>query len=828
MTTQQVTLTIDGQQVTVPAGITIVDAARLVGIDIPVFCYHPKMEPVGMCRMCLVEVGLPERDRETGEVLRNEDGSPKIRFFPKLQTACTMKVQEGMVVVTNSEQVARARKDILEFLLTSHPLDCPICDKGGECPLQNLTMAYGPGTSRFPYEFKLHLEKRVPLGDLIILDRERCIICGRCVRFQEEIAEDPVLALDGRGRATYIITTSDPPFDSYWSGNTTDICPVGALTTTDFRFDARPWEMFQAASVCNLCPVGCNIVFDIRREPELGGRFAVQRVMPRQNEYVNEIWICDKGRFAAYHFAQYGERLTQPLVRENGQLRPATWQEALEKVVQAFRSAGAGLVTLASGRLSNEDLFNLARLTDHLGGRKVLDTFLGGGEWTEKVGLGAGHDPSRWGEGDVIVVVASDLEEEAPVLWLRVKEAAKRGATLVVMNPRPTKIERHAAHVVRYRYGEESKALMDLMEEGGWWAQRLQEARNLIIIYGQEGMDLPRSTALAQTAAHVLLTAGHAGKPDSGLVAVWPRNNDQGAWDMGFRPVDNLADTLRAAKALYVVAADPAGDDPHLAAALSEAGFLVVQDLFLTETARRADVVLPAQAYIERGGTYTNLFRRVQRFYPAVPAPEGPQPDYAIAAALARMLDLELEGRSTASIMEQVAAAVPAYREVTYEALAKTEPQFPPVSREFLHYMGTAYENTQGLGATLPNAVQRGETVEAPGPAQVEAAATEGLMAVPITRLYDRGTLVTGSDTLAPRLPQEAWVWLAPETARGLGLEDGDQAVLEYRGLSQWVRIRVNPAVPGNVMLVPRSMGVAVSGPESVRIKAATHAGAED
>ena len=373
MTAQQVTLTIDGKQVTVPAGWTVVDAARVANVHIPVFCYHPKLEPVGMCRMCLVEVGLPERDRATGEIVRNEDGSPKIRFFPKLQTACTTYVQEGMVIRTTTEKVARARKDILEFLLTSHPLDCPICDKGGECPLQNLTIAYGPTTSRFPYEFKLHLEKRVPLGDLIILDRERCILCGRCVRFQEEIAEDPVLTIDGRGRASYIITTSEPPFDSYWSGNTTDICPVGALTTTDFRFDARPWEMRQAASLCNLCPVGCNIVFDIRREPELGGRFAVQRVMPRQNEYVNEIWICDKGRFAAYHFAQYGERLTQPLVRENGKLRPASWREALERVAQAFREAGSGLVTLASGRLSNEDLFNLARLTDHLGGRKVLD-----------------------------------------------------------------------------------------------------------------------------------------------------------------------------------------------------------------------------------------------------------------------------------------------------------------------------------------------------------------------------------------------------------------------------------------------------------------------
>ncbi len=818
---QQVTLTIDGKQVTVPAGITIVDAARLADIDIPVFCYHPKMEPVGMCRMCLVEVGLPERDRTTGEILRNEDGSPKIRFFPKLQTACTMQVQEGMVVITNSEQVARARKDILEFLLTSHPLDCPICDKGGECPLQNLTYAYGPGTSRFPYEFKLHLPKRVPLGDLIILDRERCIICGRCVRFQEEIAEDPVLAIDGRGRASYIITTSDPPFDSYWSGNTTDICPVGALTTTDFRFDARPWEMFHAASVCNLCPVGCNIMLDIRREPELDGRFAVQRVMPRQNEYVNEIWICDKGRFAAYHFAQYGQRLTQPLVRENGELRPSTWQEALSRVAQAFQEAGQDLVTLVSGRLSNEDLFNLARLTDHLGGRKVLDTFLAGGDWTDKVGLGAGHDPSRWGAGHVILVVASDLEEEAPLAWLRVKEAAQRGATLIVLNPRPTKIERHAAHVVRYRYGEEVQALLGLLAEDSPWRKTIQEAENLLIFYGQEGMDLETSGALARAAARLLLETGHAGKAESGLVAVWPRNNDQGAWDMGFRPAANLAETLAAAKALYVVAADPAGDDPALAAALERAGFLVVQDLFLTETARLADVVLPAQAYIERGGTYTNLFRRVQRFYPAVPALEDTQADYAIVAALGRMLDLDLP-RSTSKVFAALAQQVPAYRGLSYQDLTKVEPQFPPVSREYLHYAGTVYENTQGLGVALPNALQRGEEVAASeAPAATAATPPEqGLLAVPITRLYDRGTLVAWSDTLAPRLPQEPWVWLAPETAQALGLEDGALARLELRGMPYTVRVKVNPAVPADVVLVPRSVGVALNGPQPASFQA--------
>ena len=257
-----VTLTVDGREVTVPEGTLIVNAAKKVGIDIPVFCYHPKMEPVGMCRMCLVEVGRPQIDRASGQALREPDGSVKIAFHPKLETACTTPVIDGMVVRGNSEKALLGRKEIVEFLLTSHPLDCPICDKGGECPLQNLTMGWGPGELRYLYDEKIHLAKHVPLGELIYLDRERCIQCGRCVRFQDEIAADPVIGFYQRGRSLEIVTFSEPGFDSYFSGNTTDICPVGALTTADFRFRARPWELNAAASICTQCPVGCNTHFE--------------------------------------------------------------------------------------------------------------------------------------------------------------------------------------------------------------------------------------------------------------------------------------------------------------------------------------------------------------------------------------------------------------------------------------------------------------------------------------------------------------------------------------------------------------------------------------
>ncbi|MEY3150282.1 MAG: NADH-quinone oxidoreductase chain, partial [Chloroflexota bacterium] len=253
---EPVSFFVDGQPVTAAPGTIVVDAAKTVGNDIPVFCYHPKLDPVGMCRMCLVEIGMPQRDRATGAAVLDDDGQPKIAWLPKLQTACTTLVAAGMHVRTTTDAVERARKDVVELILTSHPLDCPVCDKGGECPLQNLTMRHGPGSSRFVFDEKIKLEKHVPLGDLIYLDRERCIQCARCTRFQEDIAGDPVIGFDQRGRSLQIVTHSDPGFDSYFSGNTTDICPVGALTTADFRFGARPWELKHSDSICTHCPVG--------------------------------------------------------------------------------------------------------------------------------------------------------------------------------------------------------------------------------------------------------------------------------------------------------------------------------------------------------------------------------------------------------------------------------------------------------------------------------------------------------------------------------------------------------------------------------------------
>ncbi len=823
-----VNLMIDDQPVSVPAGTLVVDAAKVIGNDIPVFCYHPKMEPVGMCRMCLVEIGRPLVDRATGQVQLNEDGTPKLQFGPKLETACTTPVSEGMVVRTSTGKVTDARREVLEFLLTSHPLDCPVCDKGGECPLQNLTMAHGPGQSRFLLDDKIHLAKHYPLGENIFLDRERCIQCGRCVRFQSEIAGDPVIGFSQRGRSLQIVTFSEPGFDSYFSGNTTDICPVGALTTADFRFGARPWELKAVASICTQCPVGCNLTLNVRREAVSSGKSVVKRVMPRQNEGVNEIWICDKGRWA-YHFAESQERLAAPLARKNGELVRISWDEALELAAARLKASGQNLVSLAGGRLPNEDLFALKKLTDAQGGRVVLHTYMAGGDWTARIGLPPESNIGGMGAETSILVVASDLEEEAPIWYLRLRAAARRGAKVIVANPRPTRLDDVATHVVRYAYGDEAAVVRaflpgqdalvpDAVQKA---AQAFSAAENAVIFFGSEGLGLSESRALADACAALLLETNHTGRPNNGLVGVWPKANLQGAFDMGFAPADDLAGLLAGAGVVYIAAADPAGDDPALAEALDRAEFVIVQELFLTETARQADLVLPVQSFIEREGSFTSGERRVQRFYPAVAPLPGPRPDFRITADLAQRLGHAVEGWAAALVMLQIASEAPDYAGISYPKLAAVHEQWPIVHREDLFYGGTSYHNRHGLGVQLP-LQSSADNDQSVGDAQVAPPALRRqpgeIWLVPVTRLYDRGTTVLPTHLLHERMARPE-VWLNPSTAAGLRVESDERIALALPYGPVEVTVKLDETIPEGAGLVPRSAGVPISAPRAVKLQ---------
>jgi NADH-quinone oxidoreductase chain G len=681
----QVTLTIDDVKITVPAGTLVVDAAKTAGIEIPVFCSHPKLEPLGACRMCLVEFVGPR-------------GS-------KLDTSCTVRVTEGMIVRTDTEQVKAVREANLGFLLINHPLDCPICDKGGECPLQDQTMEYGPGASKF-IEPKRHKQKRYPISDLIMLDQERCILCWRCIRYLEEWEDKPQLGLFERGGETCIDTFSERSVDAKTSGNIIDICPVGALTNRVSRFRYRPWELAKTSSVCNHCPVGCNLRLD-ERVHEL------RRVVARENPAVNDEWICDKGRFV-HQFVDHPERLAKPLVRDDGKLREATWDEALGRIVEKLSkladAAGAGAIGgIASPRVSNEAAYLFQKFFRALIGTNNVDFAGGSAVRGLPTGLSAIADTAR---SDLIVLVGLDPSEATPLLDLHIKRAVlRKGARLLIVNPRRIELAKYPGAYLPVLPGNEAALLGELIaavqagkgirdqgsgargQESGSRSQAagvreqgakgradarnpqspipspqypaevalLTAAKSPLFLYDSDAARGERGRA---TVAALVRLANALGQGDR-LAYIGAGANEQGARDMGllpdtlpgYIPVGDAAVRERfgklwglqppaemgqtyaqmlsgGVKGLWIMGDNPAAQ-PVLAEALRKLDFLVVQDLFLTETAQLADVVLPACSFAEADGTYTNLERRVQRGPQGIRPVGQSKPDWAILAALA-------------------------------------------------------------------------------------------------------------------------------------------------------------------------------------------------
>ena len=796
-----VKIVIDDQEYDVPAGANLVDAARNLGNDIPVFCYHPKMAPVGMCRMCLVEMGNIQKDRATGEVLLDDKGNPQVRWMPKLQTACTTNVSDGLVIRTNTQQVDQARENVLEFLLTSHPLDCPICDKGGECPLQNLTMEHGPGKTRMAFSDKQRLDKHVLLGDLIFLDEERCIQCARCIRFQEEIVGDDVLAFHERGRTLQIITSSDPGFDSYFSGNTTDICPVGALTTADFRFGARPWELTEVPSIDPWDAAGSNISLSTRLDRDAGGRAVIKRVMPRQNEYVNEIWISDKARFG-HHFSMSSDRLQHPLVGQS----QAKWSDALQAVADKIKEAGAEVAALAGGGLSNEDLFALRQLLAGVGSDKLgaWPPTHAGAELIAQVGVGKGTNLKQLGKGDAVLVIASDLEEEVPVWYLRIKQAHDRGAYLVVANARGTRLDDFASETLRYETGTAAGFLDDLDNEV---AQKLSSANNLIIVAGAEGLTLDGSRALMQAAANFLIKSGHVGKPNNGLLSPIPGPNGMGQYYMGFTPEKTQAIVANPPKVLIVAQADVLFDDPAAASWLDKAGTVINLTLFQDDLGDHADISLPVQSFAERDGTYTNGERRVQRFYTAHGPVGEALPAWQLVSRISEILGQGKGKVSAAAVMLDITKTIPAYEGCRYQELAWTEPQFPPIGDD-VYYGGTAYKNKGGLGVQIATAADKGEAVKA-GKVNTPEAAKAGrgkMLVVPTTRLYNRERAFRPSALVHARVAAPH-VGLSSEDAHRLKVANGDTVEVEIdNGPAVQVQVRVDDGVPTGTLTLPRHL----------------------
>jgi NADH-quinone oxidoreductase subunit G len=617
-----VTLTIDGQQVSVPKGTLIVEAAKQVNIEIPVFCYHHKLNPVGACRLCLVEI------------------SPGP---PRPQTGCTTPVAEGMVVRTNSPMAVAARADILEYELVNHPLDCPVCDKGGECPLQDYTFRHGFPTSRVASP-RLHFQKPIALSDRIALDRERCVLCYRCTRYYDEIAWEQELTAVERGVESYIASQFDRPLQSVFSGNIIDLCPVGALTSRVWRFESRPWDMDHTVSVCSRCAVGCSVTLWQRRNE-------LVRVTSHENDEIDEGWICDRGRFEYTHVNR-PDRLRVPHVAG----RATTWDEALEALLGGLRGRTLGISLPRD--VSNEELFLLGRLLDGpwKGARVALE-----GRTTLPA---PDADTLRIAEIDrcrAIVVVASDVAADAPIVNLRVKKAvSKLGAKLVVVNPADIDLDRwpDSAHV-QYEPGGAADAVRGLA--GHELLQEHSDQGGPVAILWGDGRGAEDAGALASAVAEL------ASRVDGRSMPLFRGTNERGALAAGLvRTVDDL----EGCEAVISWGPPAPGRIP------SSATFVAVWDTELrTEHGAQPDVVLPAASFAEAQGTYTNLEGRVQFLRPVLPLDPPLRESWDVLCEIGQRL--EVPGMDFAGIFQvqrEAARSNPALAALAHPPAPDPEP----------------------------------------------------------------------------------------------------------------------------------------------------------
>jgi NADH-quinone oxidoreductase subunit G len=704
-----ITFTIDGREVQAPENAMLVDAAKHGDVEIPVFCYEPKLgQPVGACRMCLVE----------------------IEGIPKLQTGCSTPVKDGMVVYTQTERVKTAQQSVVEFLLINHPLDCPVCDKGGECPLQDITFGWGGGISRF-IEPKRHFVKPLELSPLIAIDRERCILCYRCVRYSQEVAEDYQLVLLERGAHSYVSTFDGHPYVAPFSGNIIELCPVGALTSRPYRFRARPWDVEGAGSVCTLCPAQCNVTVTVRDERAL-------RVLQRDNAEVDDGWLCDKGRFG-YQSFHVDERVVEPLVRDGGSLRPVSWERALEQAAAGLARAGAQTGAIAAGASTNEEGLLLSRLlrdglgSPHIDSRRAgslpleLHRALANPRLQAKVSdLEFAH---------AVLVLDTEPVNDAPILDLRLRKGVRRhGLKLAVASPHASLLDANAALSVRYAPGAGAAfaaALAAALADGADVDQLAQKAgaepaavRELAKLLADAGPSNDATGAGSEAPAREVvilwgerLTAGPSGAAGAGallaladsleisradgagLLEVPSFANGRGLREAGVLPnagpglsepaatvasangspaprdTHAIAEGLAAGElsALYLLHCDPLRELPDRELwerALAKAGTVIAHASFMTEGIREyADVVFPAEVYAEKEGTIVHPDGRLQRLRPAIARPGSTRAEWQVIAELALRVGLDLDVLSGTMASQRLFEAVPFYAGLTLEAI---------------------------------------------------------------------------------------------------------------------------------------------------------------
>ncbi len=707
-----VTITVNGVDIEVPQGELIVESVKRLGLDIPIFCYHPRMQPVGMCRMCLVEVGT-----------KGPDGS--VRMMPKPQAACTLPASNGLIIYTDTEKVHKDRKGVLEFLLINHPLDCPVCDKGGECPLQNNVLFYGPSNSRYQEE-KRHAPKALPLSKYVTLDLERCIQCGRCVRFTEEISGDHQLAFRFRGNSMQPTTFQLTDFDSKFSGNTIEICPVGALTNSEYRFRARPWDIETSPSVCTECSNGCNVWFDHR-----SGKMV--RINGRTNEQVNEEWTCDKGKFGLNHYNSE-KRLKYPLIRKNDKLVRATWEEAYDAILTQFRKVKDKGAVLVKPNFGNEGQYLLQKLFRGCFESNNIDH-----RWTRNLQSVEDRLENKANISQVstsiadfenkkqILVFGTSLADDLPILYLRVRKAVTRkGAKLIQLHSASSELDSISSINHIFPEGSELAVATGILKS-------LSEKRSVELpAEVKESLDkidwntIKQQSKLAKKdykaivdmivneSTAIVTSKGILNVAESNLIDILGgisaligaefnfygmQANGEGSGNMGVLPdmlpgginfknheavkqllqyypytfpVESGLDTnsiidgcaSKMLKCLWLVDADIAETyyNSKLAKkALESVNFLVYQGSMECETMHYASVVLPMHAPAESDGTFTNMERRVQNIKQILTAPGESKSAWRIFADLLIKSGLNKSYFSVEEIQEEIVECIEWY-----------------------------------------------------------------------------------------------------------------------------------------------------------------------
>jgi NADH-quinone oxidoreductase subunit G len=805
--TDLVTLTIDGFEVAVPKGTLVIRAAELLGIQIPRFCDHPLLDPVGACRQCIVEV---EGQR-------------------KPLTACTTTVTEGMVVKTQltSPVAKKAQEGTLELLLINHPLDCPVCDKGGECPLQNQTMTNGNSESRF-HDVRRTYPKPIAISSQVLLDRERCVLCARCTRFSQQVAGDPFIELFERGALQQVAIYSDQPFESYFSGNTVQICPVGALTGAAYRFRARPFDLVSTPMVCEHCASGCALRTDHRRGKVL-------RRLAGDDPQVNEEWNCDKGRWA-FTYSTQADRIATPLVRDyaSGRLREASWTEAFERAARGLALARAenGVGVLPGGRLTVEDAYAYSKFARTVLGTNDIDSRVRPHSDEEQDFL-ATHVAGRYA-GQPGVVTYADLEdartvllagfepeEESPILFLRLRKAVRRTGTRVftVAPFRSPGAVKTAARLLQTVPGDETAVLTGLLGAGGGVAAEAAAALRdpgSVILVGERLTAVPGAlSAVSRLAAAtgarlawVPRRAGERGAIDAGtLPGLLPGGRTAGdAADVAAlwgalpeRPGRDLDGMLTAARdgglsALVVGAVDPADcPDPWLALdALDAVPFLVSLELRRSPVTDRADVVLPVAAAVEKGGTYLDWEGRARPFE-SVLHRVGGLSDGRVLHVLAEELDVALGLPDVASARAEIArlgATTTRPAPPSYDGVQRAVPQAGEAVLASWHWLlddGSLMDGEPFLAGTAKN-----PRLHLSAATAAEIGAVQGS---PVTVSTERGSLTL--PLVVADLPDRV-VWVPMRTQ--------DAAVRRDLAVVPGSVVRVRPA-PAQVQLTPVQSG---------------------